>query len=154
HVVLASRDVVPVATARLAATAQLTRIREGDLVFDDVELREFADARQIDISVLTGSGGWPALADLAATAGEDLVADDLWGEVLPRMGPTRAALLARLAVAGGGDDRLATAIAGEPIAMNDLVAGVPLVQRTVDGSVALHPLWVPPLQGLLDPDEA
>ena len=154
HVVLASRDPVPVTTARLATTAQLTRIREPDLVFDDDELQAFAEARQIDVAVLGGSGGWPALAELAASAGEDLMAEYLWEEVLADIGPERAALLARLAIAGGGDDRLATAIAGEPVAVADIVAAVPLVQWTEDGFVALHPLWVPPLSRLLTANEA
>ena len=88
HVVLASRDPVPVTTARLATTAELTRIREPDLVFDDDELQAFAEARQIDVAVLGGSGGWPALAELAASVGEDLMAEYLWEEVLADIGPS------------------------------------------------------------------
>jgi len=154
HVVLSSRDPVPVATARLATSDQLTRIREADLVFDDEEMRAFAEGRRVDIAVLTHTGGWPALAELAASAGEDLMAEYLWEEVLTRIGPERSLLLARLAVAGGGDDRLATAIAGQPIAVADIVAAIPLVQRTADGVAALHPLWGPPLLRLLTPSEA
>jgi DNA-binding SARP family transcriptional activator len=154
HVVLSSRDAVPIPTARLASSDQLVRIREPDLVFGEEELRAFARLRDVDAAVLASSGGWPALAELTASAGEDLVVEYLWDEVLERLGPERSALLARLAVAGGGDDAIASAVAGERVAVGDVVGGVPLVQRTADGAAALHPLWIPPLLRLLTPAAA
>jgi ATP/maltotriose-dependent transcriptional regulator MalT len=69
HLVLASRDAVPVRTARLAAAGQLVRISEGDLTLTPGELDAFAHARGVDPSLLASTGGWPALAELLASTG-------------------------------------------------------------------------------------
>lgn len=150
HLVMASRDAVPVPVARLAASGQLDRIQEADLVFDEGELDAFAEARHVDPLLLASTGGWPALAELTASAGADLVLDYLWEEVLDRVGRERAELLACFAAVGGGDDRIASALAGRKLRVDDLVAGVPLVHRTAAGVAALHPLWAPSLRSLLD----
>jgi DNA-binding SARP family transcriptional activator len=154
HVLLASRDVVPVPTARLAAAGQLTRIREEDLLLDDAEIEAFAASHGVSPTVLASCGRWPALAELAASAGADLVVDYLWEEVLARIGPERSRWLAMLAVAGGGDDEIASALAGIPLRVDDVVAGVPLVIRGRDGWAALHPLWGPPLRQVVTEEEA
>lgn len=154
HVVLASREPVPVATARLAAAGDLLRVREPDLVFDAQELEHFARTRGIEISLLAPSGGWPALVNLTATAGADLTIEYLWEEVLTRLGPERAKALARLAVAGGGDDEVVAAQAGIHRRIDDVVGGVPLVDRRQDGFASLHPLWHDALRHLLTEEEA
>jgi len=154
HVVLASRDAVPVRTARLAATNDLERVRESDLLLDPQELAAFAAARGVDPGLLTSTGGWPALAELTASAGKDLVLDYLWEEVLDRVGADRAKALARLSVVDGGDDDVVAAITGQEICADDLVASVPLVERSGYGWVSLHPLWRPALRVLLTPAEA
>ena len=141
---------MPVPTARLATNGQLTRVGEDDLVMDPAELDSSRFARGVDAAVLASSGGWPALAELTATAGADLVLDYLWEEVLARVGSERAHLLARFAVAGGGDDDVASALAGRAQRVDDLVAGVPLVEQTSTGWAALHPLWGPPLRPSAD----
>ena len=154
HLVLISRDSVPVPTARLAASGQLIRVQEADLLFTPDELAELARVRGVDQAVLASSTGWPALAELAASAGQDLVAAYLWEEVLAGIGTDRAAGLARLAVAGSADDAVLTAIEGVDTKVDDAVAGVPLVRRAVDGTVSLHPLWGPPLSRILSEAEA
>lgn len=82
HVVMASRDVPPAPVGRLAAAGQLVRLQETDLVLDAAELQAFASARGVDVDLLASTGGWPALAELTANAGSDLVLDYLWDEVL------------------------------------------------------------------------
>jgi DNA-binding SARP family transcriptional activator len=154
HLLLASRDVVPVATARLATGGQLVRVTEGDLMFDHAELEDFAGARGVDTKLLASSGGWPALAELAASAGADLVPDYLWEEVLAGIGPERARDLARFALAGGGDDEIASAVTGQSMRVEDLLSTVPLVSRTDTGWAVLHPLWRPVLQPLLSDADA
>ena len=154
HVVLASRGTVPVPLARLSASAQVARLDEGDLLFDDRELLEFAATHAVAPALLASSGGWPALAELTASTGADLVLDYLWEEVLTALGPSRAGLLARFATVGGGDDQVAAAIADAPIGVDDIVASVPLVERSRDGWAAPHPLWEPALRSLLTEDEA
>ena len=154
HVVLASRVEVPVPVAVHASRRELERIVEADLVFDESELAVFAEARGVDVAVLSSSGGWPAVAELAATAGTDLVFEYVWEEVLATIGEVRACQLARFAVAGGGDDAVAAAVVPEVGGVEDLVAGLPLVARTGVGWVTLHPLWGPVLRGLLTAEEA
>ena len=154
HVLLASRDSVPVPIARLAASDQLVRVREADLVFDEAELAAFASSREVEPGVLGSCGGWPALAELAANAGADLVVDYLWEEVLARIGPERSRLLAMLAVAGPADDDVVSSLAGRATSVREAVASVPLVQRAAGGWVELHPLWGPPLRHLLSEGEA
>ena len=154
HVLLASREPVPVPIGRLAASGQLTRVREDDLVLDDSELELFARARHVEVGLLASTGGWPALAELTASAGADLVVDYIWEEVLTRIGADRARLLARFALVGGGDDDIASALAGRPMRVRDLVAGLPLIERSAAGPAALHPLWTPTLRSLLAADEA
>ncbi len=153
HVVLASRDPVPVATARLAAAGRLARVREPDLVLDADEMEAFARTRGVPAELVASSGGWPALAELVASVGADMVAEYLWEEVLAQIGSDRADLVARLAVVGGGDDALASALAGAPRRVEDVVGRVPLVLRSEDGWVVPHALWEPAARALLAPDE-
>jgi LuxR family transcriptional regulator, maltose regulon positive regulatory protein len=154
HLVLASRDQVPVRIARLAATGELNRIVEADLILDDDELDAFARARHVERSLLDSTGGWPALAELTASTGADLVLDYLWEEVLERLGAPRTRQLAQLAVVGGADDEIVSALAGRPVRVDDLISGIPLVERSADGTVSLHALWGPALRRRLDDGEA
>lgn len=150
HLLLASRDVVPVRVARLAASGNLVRITEPDLLFTDAELAAFARLRGMGEETLSATGGWPALAELTASTGTDLVLDYLWDEIIGRLGADRSRLLAMFAVSGGGDDAVVSALAGTPATVDDLVAALPLVKRSTNGWAELHPLWEPALRRLLD----
>jgi LuxR family transcriptional regulator, maltose regulon positive regulatory protein len=154
HIVLGGRAPLPLRTARLAASGQLTELRERDLVFTESEIAEFASIRAVPSSVLHRSGGWPALAELCADAGEDRVHDYLWEELLDRMPAERRRLLASLALVDGADDDVAAALAGEPVDLPTLLAGLPLVLGDAAGKRALHPLWRPALAGELTTAEA
>ncbi|MEO5901593.1 MAG: BTAD domain-containing putative transcriptional regulator, partial [Ilumatobacteraceae bacterium] len=146
HLVAASREPVAVPAARLAAHGQLVRISEAELLFDDGELDEFARSRGITADLCASSGGWPALAELLANAGEDLVFDYLWEEVLARVGRRRAECIALFHAVGGGDDDIALAISDGELTVRPLLAGLPLVARTGGHGAVLHPLWGPPLR--------
>jgi DNA-binding SARP family transcriptional activator len=154
HVVLATRGEVPFSIARLASQRELEQIVESELAFDSSELASFAEARAVDTQVLSSSGGWPAVAELAATAHSDLVFEYLWEEILSTLGDARAHDLARLAVVGETDDLIAEAVVPGAGGAEALVAGLPLVERTTTGWVSLHPLWHPVLRRLLPEDEA
>lgn len=153
HLVLASRDAVPVRTARLAAADALVRLSERDLTFTSAELETFARTRAVDSSLLSSTGGWPALAELTASTGQELVTNYLWEEVLAQMGAERSATFARLVVVGGGDDDIASAVAGDAVRVDDVVAGLPLIARSGDGWRSPHPLWTPAVRHLVGPDE-
>jgi DNA-binding SARP family transcriptional activator len=154
HVVLAARDRSTVPLARLHAAGEVVVIEEGDLVFDAEETAAFAAARGVPAELLAATGGWPALAELTATAGGTWTLDYLREEVLSRIGPERARLLTAFAIAGGGDDEIASAVADRETTVEAVVDGVPLVRRSADGWSALHPLWLPALRRLLDADAA
>ncbi len=154
HVVLASRDPVPVSTSRLAVGGYLERLAEADLAFEHSEIEHFAAIRGVDPGLLRSTAGWPALAELTASGGADLVFDYLWDEILERIGLERAAHLARFARVGGGDDEVVSAIVGRSRRVEDLIEGVPLVERSASGWAALHPLWGPPLRRLVTDEEA
>ena len=154
HLVFGSRETIPVPLARVAASGQLVRIGEHDLVFDAAELTSFAVAHHVDPDLLRSTGGWPALAQLTASAGADLVPDYLWEEVLARLGEERARLLAQLTAAGGGDDEMVSALAGRQVSVDEVVASVPLVERSTEGWAVLHALWQPALRTLLTRQEA
>jgi DNA-binding SARP family transcriptional activator len=152
HVVIASRAPVPVPAARLATSGQFVRVTEADMQFDAAELNRFAAIRGVSGDLSAASGGWPALAELLATAGEDLVIEYLWDEVLQRVGPEHARLLSLFHAVGGGDDEIATAIAGRTTGVGDLLAGLPLVSRR-GGQAVLHPLWGPSLRPLVTAEQ-
>ncbi|HUF99491.1 MAG TPA: BTAD domain-containing putative transcriptional regulator, partial [Ilumatobacter sp.] len=153
HVVLASRDTLPVPLARLTATGDVVRVVESDLVFSDEEVTEFAIRRGVSKSLLDEAGGWPALVELTATTGGSVPLEFLWEEVLHRMGDAQSGLFARFGLCGGGDDEIASALAGHETSIDALVRRVPLVSRTSDGWAAVHPLWQPALRRLVSPSE-
>ncbi len=151
HLLVASRVPVPV-RAKLAASGQFVRLTETDLQFDAVELDQFAALRGLSGDLTAASGGWPALAELLAIAGEDLVIEYLWEEVLDRVGGERARTLALFEAVGGGDDGIVGAIDARVSGVDELVTGLPLVARRA-GQAVLHPLWGPSLRALVDDDE-
>ncbi|WP_020393144.1 BTAD domain-containing putative transcriptional regulator [Kribbella catacumbae] len=153
HVVLAGRGPLPVSSTRLAAMGQAVELSESDLAFSTIELAEFASARGLQPDVLSDSGGWPALAEVAASVGRHRVRDYLWEELLTSMPPDRRRLLAMLALVGGGDDELASDLAGQPLDLTELLAGLPLVAGSPGTWRSLHPLWWPALSGELGPEE-
>ena len=127
HLVVASRDRAPLPLARLGASGHLARLDEGELMFDEHEMAAFAHARSLRPEVLAASSGWPALAELTATAGVDLVPEYLWEHVLDRIGDERARLLAAFEICGGGDGEIVSALAQREMTVSELVADVPLV---------------------------
>lgn len=141
HLVLVSRDDPPVRRARLAAQGQVLELDEDDLAFDGDELRVFASRRAVDLGAVEGGGGWPALTELAASAGHSRMLEYLWEELLAALPRSRRRRLAALVAVGGGDRAIASAAAGEPVDPGALVAGLPLVNATADGWFGPHALW-------------
>ncbi|MGZ4666472.1 MAG: BTAD domain-containing putative transcriptional regulator [Frankiaceae bacterium] len=153
HLVLAGRADPPVGWSRLAAAGEVREIREENLGFAAPEVAEFARLRDVPPALLAGVGGWPALAELTAATGQSRVADFLWEEILSAVpGPDRR-LLAAIAAAGGADDEVASALAGRPVALTSLLAGLPLIAKGDGGWHRLHALWQPALIRELSPAE-
>jgi LuxR family transcriptional regulator, maltose regulon positive regulatory protein len=141
HVVLASRSSPAVPLARLATQGAVLALAEDDLRFTDGELAGFAARRGIALGRLDDTGGWPAMAELAASAGHDLAGDYLWEDVLEPLGADRRRVLAVLSDLGGADERLASAALGAPVDLASVLDGVPLVAHGADGWRVPHPLW-------------
>jgi LuxR family maltose regulon positive regulatory protein len=141
HVVLAGRWAPAVPLARLAAQGALLRLSEDDLRFSEDELAGFAARRGVEAAQLDESGGWPAMAELAASVGRDLAGDYLWAEVLEPLGSERRRVLAVLSDLGGADDALAGAALGAPVDLDRMLGGVPLVAHGTGGWRVPHPLW-------------
>ena len=141
HVLLASRWSPAVPLARLATHGAALRLDEDDLRFTDDELAGFAARRGIAIGRFDDTGGWPAMAELAASVGHGLAGEYLWQEVLEPLGPERRQALAMLSDLGGADDGLAGAALGTPVDLARVLDGVPLVAHGADGWRVPHPLW-------------
>ncbi len=141
HLVFAGRTAPPIPLARLTTHGALLELAEDELRFTDEELEAFAAARGVDLDRLAGTGGWAAMAELAASVDGQRTGDYVWEEVLEPLGSERRQVLAVVADLGGADDALATDVLGRPVAVADALDGVPLVARGSDGWRAPHALW-------------
>jgi DNA-binding SARP family transcriptional activator len=141
HIVLATRPECPIPLARLQAQGAVLQIGESELRFSEHELASFASTRGVDLDRLRSSGGWPAMAELAATTRRDVPSDFLWEEVLGPLGAERRQILAALCDLGGGDDALMSAAMGDRVELRKVLAGVPLVERGSNGWYFPHGLW-------------
>ena len=141
HVLLASRWSPAVPLARLATQGAVLGLAEDDLRFTDDELAGFAARRGIAVGRLDDTGGWPAMAELAASVGHERAGDYLWEDILEPLGPERRRVLAVLSDLGGADEGLAGAALGTPVDLADVLDGVPLVAHGADGWRVPHPLW-------------
>lgn len=150
HLVLAGRRRPAVDTARLDAAGELLEITQDDLLMTTEEQIAFANRRSIDVELLEAAEGWPAFIELAASGNQIRSRRYLEEEALREIAPDRRRSLAAFALVRGGDDEIARAVAGQPLA--DLVADVPLV-RWEGERARLHDLWAELLVDELD-DEA
>ena len=141
HVVLAGRTDPPVRLTRLRAQGAALVIGEDELRFSDEELTDFGTRRGVGSDRLEDSGGWPAMAELAASVERHLAGAFVWEEVLEPLGPERRRILAVVCDLGGADDDLATAALGTPVDLGEALDGVPLVAAGDDGWRVPHALW-------------
>ena len=153
HVVLASRPPLPLRASRLIANGDAVVVGESELHFEGEEMAAFAASRRVSPDLLRDVGGWPALAELTATAGPDAVSGYVWEELLSRLPPERRRSLAVLVAVGGADDELAAALLGADVHLEELLDGLPLVVRGPSGWWSLHGLWSAILQHRLEPEQ-
>lgn len=153
HLVLAGRTPPPLPLARLELEGRLVRLDEGDLAFTADEIAAFAATREVPEDRLAGCGGWPALAELTASARAGTTAAYVGEEVLAGLTPERRRALTLLAHLDGFDRAVADAALGEPVDLDDLLCGLPLVARSPTGERSLHSLWRSLLDGQVAPGE-
>jgi DNA-binding SARP family transcriptional activator len=141
HVVLAGRTGPPLALARLDVAGRVLRLDEDEMVFTEGELAAFADLRHVDGARVAGCGGWPALAELWASARAGVSTDYVGEEVLAHLPAERRRQLALLASLGPFDDELAhQVLLADEVDVDELLSGLPLVSR-MNGGRSLHGLW-------------
>src|SRR3954453_10032334 len=141
---------LPLSVSRLVATGDAVVLRERDLQFREDEVAAFAESRGVSPELLDDVGGWPALAELTATAGPFAVSGYVWEELLAQLSPERRHALALLVAVGGADEEIAAALLGEDVDLRSLLDGLPLVVRSPSGWWSLHGLWAAALQHHLD----
>ncbi len=150
HLVLASRPPLPLSVTRLVANGDAVVLREDELQFREDEVAAFAESRGVPPELLSDVGGWPALAELTATAGPFAVSGYVWEELLAQLAPERRHALALLVAVGGADEEIAAALLGRDVDLRSLLDGLPLVVRSRSGWWSLHGLWAAALQHHLD----
>lgn len=141
HVVLAGRTDPPLSLARLRTQGAALVVSEDELRFTEEELADFGARRGVDPGRFAETGGWPAMAELAASVERDLAGAYVWEEVLEPLGAERRRILAAVCDLGGADDDLATAALGTPVDLGRALDGVPLVAVGDDGWRVPHGLW-------------
>ena len=143
HLVLACRGEPPVPLARVeVAGGVLPASARTPLSFTPEELDRFADLRGVSSREMATSDGWPALAELAASARSDATADYISQEVLAGLdcvgaagpGPARPPRTVRRRA---GPRRRSAAT----IDVRALTADLPLVTEVPSGERTLHALW-------------
>lgn len=154
HLVLGSRPPLPLHVSRLLAARDAVVIGEQDMQFGTGEMEAFAAARGVRPELLSGVGGWPALAELTASVGPDAISGYVWEELLSQLSDERRRALGILAAVGGADDEIAgDLLTGRYANLNTLVEGLPLVVRARTGWISLHGLWATALRQQLDDGE-
>lgn len=153
HLVLAGRRAPPVPLARLEVEGRVLHVERTDLAFADAEVTEFAALRGVPHETVTDCGGWPALAELQASARSNAAADYIAQEVLAGLPSARRKDLALLANLGQFDSTVAERVLGRPVDLSALLAGIPLVSQPAEGQWTLHGLWRPLLDGEVSPAE-
>jgi DNA-binding SARP family transcriptional activator/tetratricopeptide (TPR) repeat protein len=141
HLVFAGRTEPPVALARLEVEGSIVRVAEADLAFTADELAEFARARGVAVADVDASGGWPAVAELSASARSRVAMEYASQEVLAQLSPQQRHDLALLAHLGPFDDDEARAVLGARVDIDALMETVPLVSTVPTGERSLHALW-------------
>lgn len=100
HLVLSGREPPPVDLARLEVHGKVARLDASDLAFAGDELADFAVRRGVPGESLARSGGWPALAELAASAAPDVEAASCGRRCWQGSSPTGAATWASWRTSG------------------------------------------------------
>src|SRR4051812_22996031 len=150
HLVLAPRPPLPLSISRLVAAGDAVVLGEGDLQFHEDEVVAFAESRGVPPELLSDVGGWPALAELTATAGPFAVSGYVWEELLAQLPPERRHALALLVAVGGADEEIAAALLGRDVDLRSLLDALPLVVHSRSGWWSLHGLWAAALRHHLD----
>ena len=152
HIVVSGRWLPDLARTRLRVQGRAIDVTEEELRLNDAESVAFAASRGVDIDVVRGAAGWPALAELHAAMGRIDAERFVWEEVLLHVPEDDRRAFLRLAAVGGAEADTAEAVAGGPFD-RALLRSLPLVSSDELGAIKPHPLWVDLLRDRIDPEE-
>lgn len=138
HLLCSSRVTPALHLARGRTAGSVERLDIDDLAFDEGEL-DLA----VGDTVARGTEAvrWPAMAALTGTGAASDTVNYLLKEVADSLGDQRRPALVALSHLKELDDRLARAASFGRYSAGELLSGVPLVQRSPEGTFQLHDLW-------------
>lgn len=140
HLLVAGRTLPVIPRARLLLQQQAMAVVEADLRFTPEEQASFARLRGVPATLLDGTAGWPALAELRASFGADTDQAFLWEEVLDPLSPSDRQAFMLIAAIGGGDAEIVAAAAGH-VPDTAHLATLPLSAGDGHGGLRPHALW-------------
>lgn len=152
HLVIGSRTAPPLPIRSLQARGAVVLIEEDQMLFDEGELKAFAEMRGLDPNVEIDLPAWPALAALTSSAGREASVGFVWESVLQTIPEERRRALALLVRFGRIDDDLVNAIAGDRWTASRVVDGLPLIESIGDER-RFHDLWSEALADEVAPGE-
>ncbi len=153
HLVVSGRRQPLLALTRWRAGDDAVVLEEEDLRFDLDELSRFGELHGLAPTLVEELPPWPALTALTGLIGQRASMAFLWEEVLANLEHGQRRLIAALAQLGPLDDELVAALGNQSArTVDELVAGLPLVEREPSGTARLHDLWVEALASEGGPD--
>ena len=141
HLLLASREPLPMALARRRAAGQVVEIGGEALAFTDAEIEALARSLGEDRAACDGLAGWPSLVRLVLSAPLGATRQFLWEEIVAGLSPAERAGLLALAVLGSGSAREVAQVAVGEVEIEGLVGAVPLLHQDAEGTLGAHQLW-------------
>ena len=141
HLVLSSRDPVPIPVARRRASGQVVDVWGDMLAFTDAEVAALAEQLGRAHVRCEGLGGWPSLVRLVLSAPAGSARQFLWEEVVAGLSPSERSALLALAVLGSGSRGEVTEVAGCDVDVDRLVLTVPLLYHDEQGRLGAQELW-------------
>ena len=141
HLVLSSREPVPIPLARRRAAGQVEELGVDALAFSEAEVSALAEMLGGDHARCTELAGWPSLVRLVLSAPPGALRQFLWEEVVAGLALADRSGLLALAVLGTGSADELVAVAGEEFDIERLVETVPLLHRDTQGRYGAHDLW-------------
>lgn len=150
HLVVSGRRLPPMRLGRLRSAGEVFEVGSDELLLDGDELRQLTDLREA--TAFTDPSRHVATADLLLTTGRDAVEDYLNEEVLDHLPSDRRSLLTDLAIFDEIDGELVALLGGGRLTIDEVVAGLPLVEALPSGARRLHSLLREPLARRLDAD--
>jgi LuxR family transcriptional regulator, maltose regulon positive regulatory protein len=141
HLLLASREPVPLPLARHRAAGQVVELGVDVLAFSDLEVVALAGLLNEDHASCEGLAGWPSLVRLVLSAPPGAARQFLWEEIVAELSPIERSGLLALAVLGSGTAAEISDIAGVAVDTERLLATVPLLYDDAQGRLGAHGLW-------------